>query len=61
MRKADDLHERERKITAARGRIRVNGVVLADNKTVCTISAIHSQIKETGKGNCDADKRVGNR
>ena len=48
--KADDLHERERKIKAARGRILdANGVVLADNKTVCTISLIHSQIKEPEK------------
>ena len=48
--KADDLHERERKIKAARGRILdANGVVLADNKTVCTISVIHSQIKEPEK------------
>ena len=42
---AEDLHERERKIKAARGRILDrNGVVLADNKTVCTVSVIHSQI-----------------
>ena len=48
--KADDLHERERKIKAERGRILdANGVVLADNKTVCTISVIHSQIKEPEK------------
>ena len=48
--KADDLHERERKIKAARGRILdANGVVLADNKTVCTISVIHSQIKDPEK------------
>ena len=44
---ANDLHERERDIKAARGRILdCNGTVLADNKTVCTISVIHSQIKE---------------
>lgn len=44
------LHERERSIKAARGRILDrNGVVLADNKTVCTISVIHSQIKEKEK------------
>lgn len=44
---ADDLHERERTIKAARGRILdCKGTVLADNKTVCTISVIHSQIKE---------------
>ena len=48
--KADDLHERERKIKAERGRILdANGVVLADNKTVCTISVIHSQIQEPEK------------
>lgn len=41
------LHERERSIKAARGRILDrNGMVLADNKTVCTISVIHSQIKQ---------------
>ena len=41
------LHERERSIKAARGRILDrNGVVLADNTTVCTISVIHSQLKE---------------
>lgn len=44
---AEDLHERERDIKAARGKIiDRNGVVLADNRTVCTISVIHSQIKE---------------
>jgi len=43
--KAEDLHERERDIKAARGEIvDVNGVVLATNKTVCTISVIHNQI-----------------
>lgn len=45
--RAEDLHKRERKIKAARGEIvERNGVVLATNKTVCTISVIHSQIKE---------------
>ena len=45
--KAEDLHERERKIKAARGEIiDTNGTVLATNRTVCTISVIHSQIKE---------------
>lgn len=44
---ARELHEREREIKAARGRIMDrNGVVLADNRTVCTVSVIHSQIKE---------------
>lgn len=48
--KATDLHERERDIKAARGRILdTNGVVLADNQAVCTISVIHSQIKEKEK------------
>lgn len=45
--KAKALHEREREIKAARGEIvDRNGVVLATNRTVCTISVIHSQIKE---------------
>ena len=44
---ARDLHERERSIKAARGRIiDRTGTVLADNRTVCTISVIHSQIKD---------------
>lgn len=48
--KAEDLHERERDIKAARGEILdCNGVVLAENKTVCTISVIHSQIKDPDK------------
>ena len=48
--KAKELHERERSIKAARGRIiDANGTVIADNKTVCTISVIHSQIKEPDK------------
>lgn len=43
---AEDLHEREREIKAARGEIvDRNGTVLATNKTVCTISVVHSQIK----------------
>lgn len=46
---ATDLHERERSIKAARGRILDrNGEVLADNRTVCTISVIHSQIEDPG-------------
>ena len=45
--KAEALHERERDIKAARGEIiDCNGTVLATNKTVCTISVIHSQIKD---------------
>lgn len=44
---ADDLHERERSIKAARGKIiDASGTVLATNRTVCTISVVHSQIKE---------------
>ncbi len=47
---AQQLHERERDIKAARGRIiDATGTVLADNKTVCTISVIHSQVKEPEK------------
>lgn len=47
---ADELHERERSIKAARGRILDrNGAVLADNRTVCTVSVIHNQIKEPEK------------
>ncbi|MGN1148781.1 MAG: peptidoglycan D,D-transpeptidase FtsI family protein [Lachnospiraceae bacterium] len=45
--KAVELHERERSIKAARGRILDrNGEVLADNKTVCTISVIHNQLED---------------
>ncbi len=48
--KAEDLHLRERTIKAARGRILDrNGEVLADNRTVCTISVIHNQVKEPEK------------
>lgn len=48
--KAEELHEREREIKAARGRIvDSKGKVLADNKTVCTISVIHNQITEPEK------------
>ncbi|HJB96802.1 MAG TPA: peptidoglycan glycosyltransferase [Candidatus Mediterraneibacter intestinigallinarum] len=47
---AQDLHEREREIKAARGEIvDRNGVVLAANRTVCTISVIHSQIEDPEK------------
>ncbi len=47
---AKELHERERKIKAARGRIiDSTGAVLADNRTVCTISVIHNQITEPEK------------
>lgn len=48
--KAQDLHERERDIKAARGKILdADGRVLASNRSVCTISVIHSQIKDGGK------------
>lgn len=48
--KAEQLHERERSIKAARGEIvDRNGVVLATNKTVCTISVIHSQLTDAEK------------
>ena len=48
--KAEDLHERERDIKAARGEIiDRNGTVLATNRTVCTISVIHSQIENPEK------------
>ena len=44
---ATELHERERSIKASRGKILDrNGVVLADNQAVCTISVIHSQITD---------------
>ncbi|MBR3825286.1 MAG: peptidoglycan glycosyltransferase [Lachnospiraceae bacterium] len=45
--KATDLHERERSIKAARGQIvDCNGVIIADNRTVCTVSVIHNQIED---------------
>ena len=48
--RAENLHERERDIKAARGNIYDrNGVVLAENKTGCTISVIHSQIEDPEK------------
>ncbi len=44
---AQELHERERTIKAARGRILdINGTVIADNRTVCTISVIYNQVKD---------------
>lgn len=44
---AEDLHERERTIKAARGRILdAKGVVIATNRTVCTISVIYNQVKD---------------
>ena len=45
--KAQALHERERSIKAARGKIvDRNGIVLADNRSVCTVSVIHSEIRD---------------
>ena len=45
--KAVEVQERERTIKAARGLITDrNGVVLGDNKTVCTISVVYNQVKE---------------
>ena len=45
--KTQNLHERERSIKAARGKITDrNGIVLADNQSVCTISVIHSQLTD---------------
>ena len=50
MQKADELHQRERKIKAKRGRILDrNGIVLAANEVVCTVSVIHSQIEDEEK------------
>lgn len=44
---AEELHQRERSIKAPRGRILDrNGTVIADNRTVCTISVIHNQVKD---------------
>lgn len=44
--KADELHERERKIKAARGQIiSFDGTVLAGKESVCTISVVHSQLE----------------
>ena len=58
--KARELHEREREIKAARGRILdCNGEVLADNKPVCTISVIHSQITEPEKVKAMLVKELG--
>ena len=48
--RAEELHERERDIKAARGLILdARGKVLASNRTVCTVSVIHSQIKDPEK------------
>lgn len=69
--KAQELHERERSIKAARGEVYdANGVLIATNRTVCTISVIHSQItdaetvirvlvKELGMTEEEVRKKVG--
>lgn len=50
MQKADELHQRERRIKAKRGRILDrNGEILAANEVVCTVSVIHSQIEDEDK------------
>lgn len=47
---AEELHERERDIKAARGLILdARGKILASNRTVCTVSVIHSQIRDPEK------------
>ncbi len=47
MAQAEELHERERSIKAARGEIYDrNGTLIAANRTVCTISVIHNQITD---------------
>lgn len=58
--KAEDLHERERDIKATRGRIiDATGKILATNKSVCTISVIHSQIDEPEKVIAALQKELG--
>lgn len=58
--KAEDLHERERDIKAARGRIiDATGKILATNKSVCTISVIHNQIDEPEKVIAALQKELG--
>ncbi len=57
---AEELHEREREIKAARGEIvDRNGIVLATNRTVCTISVIHSQITDPERVIRELVQRVG--
>lgn len=47
---AQELHERERQIKAARGKlIDRNGVVIASNETVCTVSVIYNQVSDSEK------------
>ena len=57
--RAQALHERERSIKAARGMIYDrNGVVIADNKAVCTISVIHNQVKDPERVISELSKRL---
>ena len=57
---AKELHERERSIKAARGRIcDRNGVVIADNRTVCTVSVIHSQITDADAVTAAVSEKLG--
>ncbi|MCI9487986.1 MAG: peptidoglycan glycosyltransferase [Lachnospiraceae bacterium] len=57
---AEELHERERSIKAARGRIYdANGVVIADNRTVCTVSVIHSQIRDADEVTAVLSEKLG--
>ena len=45
-----ELHQRERSIKAARGMILdTKGKVIADNRTVCTVSVIYNQVKDREK------------
>ena len=55
---AQELHERERQIKAARGKlVDRNGVVIASNETVCTVSVIYNQIKEPEKMEAKKESR----
>ena len=55
-----DLHERERTIKAARGNIiDANGTVIATNRTVCTISVIHNQIRKADEVVAVLSKELG--
>ena len=58
---AYDLHTRERQLKAMRGEIQDrNGKVLAANRTVCTISVIHSQIKDADESCVGAVRNIKN-
>ena len=57
---AEELHERERSIKAARGKIYdANGVVIADNRTVCTVSVIHSQVEDVDEVTAMLSEKLG--